>query len=500
VERPALNLGSRQAFRRVLDTVPVSCWILADGHILYANPCFVQLIGALSADEVEGRDAVEFFAAGSQGSVGERIRQVVARRRSPRSEETLITVEGIRVDVEVSSELVDYAGASAMLCAFHDISERKRMERAFREGALRFGTLVEGDLIGVAEWHAERFVAANDVFLKMIGRSREELERGRLRWADITPPEYSQLDRDKVAELLSTGECKPFEKEYVRPDGSRVSVLTCGALVAPAPKWRAIGFIIDVTDRRRLQEMRAEKLRLESITLLAAGMAHNLNNLLTGVIGNASLLLEKRDGAPSAKTRRILEEIVASGERAASLTAQLLAYAGKGRFVLAPTDLGELVKAEVARIRSGIPERMRMEVKVAADLPPLVVDSDQLQHAVEALVMNAVEAIGDREDGAIVMEARVERVAEKALSSPSGEIIDAGRYCVLEVTDNGCGMDDKTLEHVFDPFFSTKFMGRGLGLAAVAGIVRWLRGAIQVDSTPGVGTAFRIYLPAPAER
>ena len=156
-----------------------------------------------------------------------------------------------------------------------------------------------------------------------------------------------------------------------------------------------------------MQEIRAEKLRLESIALLAAGMAHNLNNLLTGVIGNASLLLEKPDGAPSAKARRILEEIVASGERAANLTAQLLAYAGKGRFVLAPTDLGELVTAEMARIAERNPGANADRSEDRGRFASGGRGRRSTAAAVEALVMNAVEAIGAREDGAIAIAARV---------------------------------------------------------------------------------------------
>jgi len=131
----------------------------------------------------------------------------------PSSEESLATAAGRRVDVELTTELVNYGGGPAILCVFHEITERKRLERMFREGALRFRTLLEGSLIGVIERDAERVVAANDVFLKIIGRRRDELDRGDLKWADITAAEYAHVNAQKVEELLATGECKPCETE-----------------------------------------------------------------------------------------------------------------------------------------------------------------------------------------------------------------------------------------------------------------------------------------------
>jgi PAS domain S-box-containing protein len=412
-----------------------------------------------------------------------------------RSEETVMNTAGTRVEVECSSVTVEYLGEPAIVTVFHDISAQKQKERAFYEGARRFRRLMEGGLIGVTEKEGDRIVEANDVFLNLIGRTREELNRGELTISGITPPDYAELERKKEEELVATGECKPFEKEYLRPDGSRVPVLLCASMLTWEPRWRAIGFVIDVTDRRRLDELRAEKLRLESIGVLAAGMAHNLNNALTAVIGNASLLLDREEIASGPRARPVMREILDSGQRAAQLTAQLLAYSGQGRFAVGATNIREIIATEVERLRTEIPGNIRVTVELAENLPVVVADATQLRNAMVGLVTNAVEAIGDRSAGAIEIRGRVERVGEKKVYSRSGEAITAGEYCVVEVSDNGSGMESEILAHVFDPFFTTKFPGRGLGLAAAAGTVAACGGAILVKSTPGAGSVFQVYLP-----
>ena len=490
----ALNYASSHAFRQVLNALPAPCCIHSRGIIRFTNPRLVRLLGARGAEELEGRPLAECLAPEKRAEFERQVDSVLTGDEVSGVEQTLITSAGARVDVEMSSTAMEYLDEPAILSVLHDVTARNHVERALREGTRRFQSLVEGDLVGVIEKDAERILEANDTFLKLLGRTRAQLNRGDLTITRITPPEYAELDRQKADELVATGQCKPFEKEYLRPDGSRVPVLLCSAIVAWEPRWRAVGFVIDLTDRRRLQELRSEKLRLESVGVLAAGMAHSLNNLLTAVIGNASLLLEKPDIVAGPRGRGVLDDIMRSGGRAAELTAQLLAYAGQGRFTIGATNIAEMIASEVARLRSDIAEKVRIRLELAGNLPVVVADASQLRHSVIGLLMNAVEAIGDRE-GEIVIRGRVERVAEETVYSRSGEPIAAGEYCVVEVRDNGSGMDRETLVRAFDPFFTTKFPGRGLGLAAIAGIVAACGGAVRVESTPGVGSVFEVYLP-----
>jgi CheY-like chemotaxis protein len=194
---------------------------------------------------------------------------------------------------------------------------------------------------------------------------------------------------------------------------------------------------------------------------------------MVGVLGGASYVSDLLP--PDHHTQAILKNIVTSGERAAHLTRQLLAYAGKGTFVVQQVDLSGLVKQTCELIASSIPNNVQLLIQAAPDLPLIETDSGQAQQVIMNLILNAAEAIQQSEGGAIFVKTSLDRDA-----------------VVLEVRDNGCGMDTETQARIFDPFFTTKFTGRGLGLAAVQGILRSSGASIQVDSSPGSGSVFRV--------
>jgi two-component system, chemotaxis family, CheB/CheR fusion protein len=492
----ALNLGSSYAFRSVLETLPAACWIHHHGVVQYANPAIARLLGAPDADALAGVHVVDLLSPDAVEGFRVRIDRLLAGHEVPRCEQTLRLVEGGAVSVDVSSTVIDYEGERAILSVFHDITGQRRAEAALRNTEIRYRRLVEGSAVGVIEFTAEGILEANDVFLTLVGRYRRELPDGRIFWREVSPPDDDRLVQEKITELLSAGECKPFEKEFLGRDGERVPVLMSASLIDPAPAWRAVALVIDLRDRRKLEEIQQEKLRLESLGFLAAGMAHNLNNILTGVIGNASLLVEHQLVAPASRGAVVAGDIVRAGQRAAALTAQLLAYAGRGRFVISEVNLRELIASQVERMRVLMPDNIRLGMELPGELPKLLTDAEQLRHVLTALIDNAVEAIDGREGGAIIVAARVEYLADGGVLSRLGEPLPPGDYCVIDVRDNGAGMDSNTLAHAFDPFFSTKFPGRGLGLAAVSGIVRATRGAIRVSSSPGLGSVFQVFLPA----
>ena len=219
---------------------------------------------------------------------------------------------------------------------------------------------------------------------------------------------------------------------------------------------------------------------------LAAGMAHDLNNLLVSVLGNASLAQEFLPADNPAAW--LIEGIVKAGEQAAVLTRQMLAYSGQGRFLVEAVDLSEIAAEAGAAMRETLPGNVALRLELQAELPLIEADRRQMRQAVTDLVLNAAEAMEDS-GGEVVVKTAVRDV------DGNGEL-PAGRYVCLVVRDGGCGMDEATKARMFDPFFSTKFIGRGLGLAAVAGIVRGHNGAILVTSAPGQGACFTVLLPA----
>jgi two-component system cell cycle sensor histidine kinase/response regulator CckA len=260
----------------------------------------------------------------------------------------------------------------------------------------------------------------------------------------------------------------------------------------------------DVTDerraekeRRRLEQRMQQAQKMESLGILAGGIAHDFNNLLVGILGNADLLLMTTP--PDAASRGPLKDILDSSQRASELTNQMLAYSGKGSFVVSSIDLAQLVHDTGHLLEAVISKNASMEL-LLDEVPPVEGDATQLRQVVMNLITNASDAL-DGERGDVRVTTRlIEADAGDLAGYHFGDALSEGAYVCIEVSDSGCGMDDETAARIFDPFFTTKFTGRGLGLAAVLGIVRAHRGAIQVESKPGRGTTFRLLLPPSSRR
>jgi len=221
----------------------------------------------------------------------------------------------------------------------------------------------------------------------------------------------------------------------------------------------------DITERKRLDEQLRHTQRLESIGLLAGGIAHDFNNILTSVLGYASLLRE--DLAPDNRVQPFVEAIIQGAERAADLTMQLLAYAGKGRFVIEPVNLSELIRGMVPLLEGSIPRSVELRLALEESVPSIDADPSQMQQLIMNLAINGAEATGEKV-GAVRIATAVREVRGEEARRDYPELTE-GACVSLEVSDDGCGMDEDTRSKIFDPFFTTKVMGRGLGLSAVAG-------------------------------
>jgi signal transduction histidine kinase/CheY-like chemotaxis protein len=293
-----------------------------------------------------------------------------------------------------------------------------------------------------------------------------------------------------------------FEETLERPDGSQLILLTNAVPLQDehgqprgcVATFQDITLLVEMEQRRREMDRKLQDTqKLESLGVLAGGIAHDFNNLLTGILGNASLARLELPGHSSMQPH--LEQIEAAAHRAADLCQQMLAYSGKGRFVVQQLDLNELIRHTTHLLTISISKKCVLHFNLAPTLPSITADATQLRQIIMNLVINASEAIGER-SGVIALSSGITRVDADYLATMlhPAELVP-GEYVFLEVSDNGSGMDAATLKKIFDPFFTTKFTGRGLGLAAVLGIVRGHKGALKVYSEVGRGTTFKLFLP-----
>ena len=263
-----------------------------------------------------------------------------------------------------------------------------------------------------------------------------------------------------------------------------------------------VGQVQDLTEMRRAEEERhkleqqvMQSQKLESLGVLAGGIAHDFNNLLTSILGNADLA--QRELSPASPVGAYLEDIEQVSRRAAELCRQMLAYSGKGRFVVQPLSLNDAVREMAHLLSVSISKKAVIKYSFFADLPSVMADATQIRQIVMNLITNASDAI-DEVSGVITLSTGVMDCDEEYLKNVVGysEQHHAGQYVYLEVSDTGCGIDPENISRIFDPFYTTKFTGRGLGLAAVMGIVRGHGGVLRVYSEKGRGTTFKILLPA----
>lgn len=319
---------------------------------------------------------------------------------------------------------------------------------------------------------------------------------------------------ERVAPLVDAAQraCRPLVnlENMNRHRNGRLMTLETNAvpILDSRGGWRGYrGVDRDITSRKRAEEERLllerrvlHSQKLESLGVLAGGIAHDFNNLLVAVLGNAELALTEM--APGAAGRESVVDIRRAALRASELTNQMLAYSGKGRFVIEPIDLSDLVRDIGHLLEISICKRARLQFELAAKLPAVDVDAAQIRQIVMNLVTNASEAIEcTAGDGTITLRTGLKKADRKLLRGVVfGEDLPEGPYVTLEVVDTGCGMTDEVLAKLFDPFFTTKFQGRGLGLAAVQGIVRGHRGTLLIRSKLGQGTSITVLLPATADR
>ena len=249
-------------------------------------------------------------------------------------------------------------------------------------------------------------------------------------------------------------------------------------------------------ERQRLERHLLHLQKLESLGTMSGGIAHDFNNLLQAVLGNLELSLMKLP--PDSPVCNLLNQAVNAAERAAKLSGMMLAYSGRGIYSITEQNLTGLIEKNITMLAAAISKSISFDLKLDRTLPSIMADGDQIWQVLMNLIINASEAIGTT-NGLITLSTGVQEFDQKVLnSSRLEEKLAAGRYVWMEVSDSGCGMDAVARGKLFDPFYTTKFTGRGLGMSAAQGIIRAHKGAILVESSPGVGTIIRVLFPIAA--
>jgi PAS domain S-box-containing protein len=382
----------------------------------------------------------------------------------------------------------------------HQIKERERVERELRHSEANFRVLTETSTAATFIHQGGAFLYANKAAVKFIGYTAEEMQA--MKFWDFIHPDFKEVVKERgLSRLKEEAPPARYELAIITKDGQpRWMDLSVGTIQYEG-RPAVLGTFFDITDRKKAEEaqraleaqvQRTQK--LESLGILAGGIAHDFNNLLMGILGNADLALLEL--APDSSVRDNLKGIENAARRAADLARQMLAYSGKGRFIVEPIDIGSVL-AEIGHlIAASVSKKAVLNYNLAPNLPAIDADATQIRQVFMNLITNASEALEEK-NGTITVSTGIRQCDRDYLRSTYlDEELPEGQYVFCEVADTGCGMDAKTRLRIFDPFFTTKFTGRGLGLAAVLGIVRGHRGALRVQSEPGNGTTFTVLFPA----
>ncbi len=499
LESALARLNDKQQYQRVLERSRMlssasfeGILVHEDGVVIDANQSLAELLG-FEQDELLGPQTMQrCVAPEDMPNVLERMRERF---------EGAYVINGVRKDgsrfrAELQSKQGKLGERPVRVVAVRDVTERERTSALLKESESRLGDLAREAFDFMVFSRDDVIVEVTGSIERVLGFEPAELVGHPL--IDFVAPSAMPL----ATQILANQRTGPFELLALSKSGEHVPVSIVAALGSLDGQPVRVGAVRDLreaqrrdVERRRLEEQLQRSQRLESLGVLAGGVAHDFNNLLVGVLGNAELLL---DVTPQPEDRQLCEAIIAAAQRAADLTSQLLAYAGQrdlGR--RQPVDLSTLWRELGTLLGARLSKNARVELRLAAGSVVLG-DRATLTQMLMNLLTNASDALEDRPGTIEVTTTRV-REPDARWDHALGAPVGPGNWVCVEVRDTGIGMNPATLLRVFEPFFSTKDRGHGLGLASCLGIVSSHGGALLVESESGRGSHFSVLLPA-AER
>jgi PAS domain S-box-containing protein len=386
---------------------------------------------------------------------------------------------------------------------------REEKDVTIRESEARYNLLAENisDII----WTVDKdgiVTYVSPSINQLLGYSIDEIVGHRME--EFMPDHAAEVLRSEMAQALYPGgieapsSLRPlaFEVEPVKKNGEKISLeITASPITNPEKQLvEIVGIARDITERK-IQQQRHERLeseiqnarKLESLGVLAGGVAHDFNNILVSVMGYTGILLKKL--TPGTNESGLVQKIEHAAERASELANHMLAYSGRRSLKLDYVNLNHIVKEMPELIKSSLSAKAVLLTNPAHYVPAVKADATQMRQVLMNLILNASDALGKKE-GTITVTTGCTFVHQNTLNEMRwGGHLEEGEFVFIEVSDTGSGMNSETLEKIFEPFFTTKFTGRGLGMSALLGIVRSHSGAIDLNSTLGEGTTFRVLFP-----
>jgi PAS domain S-box-containing protein len=476
---------SEDKHRAIIQTAMDGFWLMdTAGRFLEINEAYCRMSG-YSAPELLARSVPDIEAKEGSEEVALRI-QKIKERGYDRFESLHRRKDGSVFEVEVNVQYRPVDGGQ-IVAFLQDITERKRAENELN----LFFDLVP-DMICIATTDGY-FKKINKAWEDVLGYSREELAK--LPLPDLIHPDDLAVTTAEVEKQLAGRHTINFTNRFRCKDGSYRWFEW--ASVPATDQSLLFAVARDVTARKNAEE---EKLlleqqfqqaqKMESLGVLAGGIAHDFNNILAIIMGNCSLA--QRD---TVNTAKYLKEMEKATDRAAALCRQMLTYAGKAQLTRSQVNLRVLVDEMIAMLKATLPRNVIIKPDLRTDCPHIHGDASQIRQILMNLLINASEAIGESQGEIRVSLVNI-IVTVGREKDYHGKEIPAGDYVRLEVTDTGCGMDEETIGRIFEPFYTTKFTGRGLGMSAVLGIIAAHQGALQLYSQIGRGTTFKVYLPS----
>ncbi|MBF0559455.1 MAG: PAS domain S-box protein [Nitrospirae bacterium] len=483
-------LQKEQTFKNLFNNSQLAMFrTKIDGsETLEVNDKWLELVGK-TRDEVIGKPSVIHWVDPDKRA--EIVRILKSKGRIVNIENQMLNEKlGIR---DCLTSVTYYLESGILEGTTVDITERKRMEQTLRESEERFRCAFEYAPIGVSMHElGGGFLRVNKAFCNIVGYSNEELSTRTYR--DITHPDDLALNIELVRKLLSGQEkIIRFNKRYIHKLGHEVPVSIYVSVLSneSGKPLSLLSIVEDLTEKKKLEEQLRQSQKMEAIGVLAGGVAHDFNNILTAIMGFGTMAKKRIKEDDNIKL--FIDEILASAKRAAELTKGLLAFSRKQVISPRVLELNGIIEGISKMLKRIIGEDIILKTSLSKDAIIVKVDSSQMEQVLLNMATNARDAMPD--GGHLIIETSTVNADNEYAEMHF--LKDPGQYVVLTVSDTGIGMDAKTREHIFDPFFTTKGIGKGtgLGLAVVYGIIKQHEGSITVYSEPGNGTTFKIYLP-----